>query len=362
MNFKRKRLLLLLLLSILFVLPLISKVGAQVGSIGLKLNPDHGPFGQVVSISFDVSGFIAANGPLGTVQDARGTTYTIAWDIGGYPAPDYLPAGYEDIRRGGWTTLGTAQIDASGILRGTVTIPLGAKVGVEHWIYAIPPPGNPPYEQPFYYWWGEFEVTTTAIANPTSSNCFIATATYGSELSPEVQFLRDFRENAVMGSFVGRQFVAWFNSVYYSFSPAVASSVSSSEASRDWMKSSLLPMMGILHLGAGAYSMFGFSPDLGIVVFVLLVSSLMSLVYLVPAVLITLTPMLVFRKTSISTNKIKRMGIVWIGCMLALLVAAVAKSPILVMASGAALVGLTVLLMISVAVKLLSEYWIWRKH
>jgi hypothetical protein len=72
--------------------------------------------------------------------------------------------------------------------------------------------------------------------------------------------------------------------------------------------------------------------------------------------------MLVFRKTSISTNKIKRMGIVWIGCMLALLVAAVAKSPILVMASGAALVGLTVLLMISVAVKLLSEYWIWRKH
>ena len=199
-------------------------------------------------------------------------------------------------------------------------------------------------------------------ATPTTNGCFIATATYGSELSPEVQFLRNFRQTAFINSFTGTQFVNWFNTVYYSFSPSVASAVSSSETSRNWMKGSLYPMMGILHFSADAYSLFSFSPDLGIVVFVLLSSFLMSLVYLTPALLVVLTPILVLKKASISMGLIKKACLVLSGCMFAILVAAVGKVPLLMMGSGAALVGVMVCLTNLVAVKLLSEHWISRTH
>jgi hypothetical protein len=191
--------------------------------------------------------------------------------------------------------------------------------------------------------------------------CFIATATFGSELTPEVQFLRSFRQNAMMQSFTGSQFVAWFNMVYYSFSPSVAQAVNSTEASKDWMKSSLYPMMGILYLGVDAYSLFSFSPDMGAIVFVVMVSSLMTVAYLFPLTLIILTPLLVFKGSSISTKRVKQTGLVWIGCIMMTLIAIVAKSPVLMMGCGAALVGLTVLLTTMVTVKYVSELWIHRR-
>ena len=60
--------------------------------------------------------------------------------------------------------------------------------------------------------------TTTTIARP----CLIASAAYGSELAPHVQFLREFRDRTVMSTFAGAQFMHVFNAFYYSFSPVVA--------------------------------------------------------------------------------------------------------------------------------------------
>ncbi|HEX7031593.1 MAG TPA: ABC transporter substrate-binding protein, partial [Nitrososphaera sp.] len=54
------------------------------------------------------------------------------------------------------------------------------------------------------------------------SGCLIATAAFGSELTPQVQFLRNFRDNYILSTASGAAFMNAFNSVYYSFSPQVA--------------------------------------------------------------------------------------------------------------------------------------------
>lgn len=51
--------------------------------------------------------------------------------------------------------------------------------------------------------------------------CFIATAAYGSELEPQVQFLRDFRDNIVLKSRFKKLFEKILD-VYYIGSPTIA--------------------------------------------------------------------------------------------------------------------------------------------
>ena len=55
-----------------------------------------------------------------------------------------------------------------------------------------------------------------------SGGCLIATATYGTELAPQVQFLREVRDNQLMNTESGTTFMAGFNQLYYSFSPTIA--------------------------------------------------------------------------------------------------------------------------------------------
>src|SRR3989337_2672242 len=52
--------------------------------------------------------------------------------------------------------------------------------------------------------------------------CLIATAAFGSELAPQVQMLREIRDNTVLGTLSGTAFMTGFNEFYYSFSPTIA--------------------------------------------------------------------------------------------------------------------------------------------
>ncbi|MCE2614675.1 MAG: hypothetical protein LVO36_02090, partial [Nitrosopumilus sp. (ex Thoosa mismalolli)] len=45
--------------------------------------------------------------------------------------------------------------------------------------------------------------------------CLIATAAYGTELAPQVQFLREIRDNTVMSTSSGMAFMTGFNPIYY---------------------------------------------------------------------------------------------------------------------------------------------------
>jgi peptide/nickel transport system substrate-binding protein len=114
------------------------------------------------------------------------------------------------------------------------------------------------------------------------SGCIIATAAYGSELSPSVQALRDFRDKLVRSTFAGDQFMDAFNMWYYSFSPTVANVVASSSILRMISRILIHPLVGILQLSTYVYNGLAFNRELGIVSTGLVASSLIGVVYFAP--------------------------------------------------------------------------------
>jgi len=96
-------------------------------------------------------------------------------------------------------------------------------------------------------------VVGEASAQPTNQTeegggCLIATAAYGSELSPQVQLLREIRDNQLMNTESGSAFMSTFNNVYYSFSPAIADMERESPIFKEVVKLGLTPMISSLSL------------------------------------------------------------------------------------------------------------------
>ncbi len=89
-------------------------------------------------------------------------------------------------------------------------------------------------------------------AEQTSGNlgggCLIATATFGSELAPQVQFLRELRDDTVMSTSSGASFMTGFNAIYYSFSPAIADLERESPIFKETVKIAITPLLSSLSL------------------------------------------------------------------------------------------------------------------
>ncbi len=83
---------------------------------------------------------------------------------------------------------------------------------------------------------------------PPNGGCLIATAAYGSELAPQVQQLREIRDNTVLSTKSGAAFMAGFNQVYYSFSPAIADLEREHPVFREMVRIALTPMLASLSL------------------------------------------------------------------------------------------------------------------
>ena len=73
--------------------------------------------------------------------------------------------------------------------------------------------------------------------------CLIATAAFGSEMAPQVQFLREIRDNTVLQTQSGSTFMTGFNQFYYSFSPAVADYERENSAFKETVKIAITPML-----------------------------------------------------------------------------------------------------------------------
>ena len=78
--------------------------------------------------------------------------------------------------------------------------------------------------------------------------CLIATATFGSEMAPQVQFLREIRDNTVLQTESGSAFMTGFNQFYYSFSPTVADYERENPAFKEAVKLTLTPLLTSLTL------------------------------------------------------------------------------------------------------------------
>jgi len=99
---------------------------------------------------------------------------------------------------------------------------------------------------------------THSISSTISSaenGCLIATATYGSELSPEVSFLRGFRDNIVASTYAGSMFMRTFNVFYYSFSPVIANLISENPFLKNIVKHSLYPLIASLRIAVEVYGL-----------------------------------------------------------------------------------------------------------
>ena len=77
----------------------------------------------------------------------------------------------------------------------------------------------------------------------SGGGCLIATAAYGSEMAPQIQFLREIRDNTVLQTESGSAFMIGFNQFYYSFSPAVADYERENPAFKETVKLALTPML-----------------------------------------------------------------------------------------------------------------------
>ena len=84
--------------------------------------------------------------------------------------------------------------------------------------------------------------------------CLIATATYGSELAPQVQQLRDLRDNQLLQTESGAAFMGTFNDVYYSFSPIIADYERENPYFKEAVKIAITPMISSLSLMENANS------------------------------------------------------------------------------------------------------------
>ena len=85
-------------------------------------------------------------------------------------------------------------------------------------------------------------------SSKTHGDCLIATASFGSELAPQVQMLREIRDNVLLDTELGKIFMSGFNTIYYSFSPEIADLENKNPAFKEAVKTFITPMITTLSI------------------------------------------------------------------------------------------------------------------
>lgn len=119
----------------------------------------------------------------------------------------------------------------------------------------VPPPPPPPEPEPepepivcgegTQLVDGKCEVTPTT---PSGGSCLIATAAFGTELAPQVQHLREIRDNTLLSTSSGDSFMTGFNQLYYTISPPIADLEREYPAFRELVSLAITPMLASLSI------------------------------------------------------------------------------------------------------------------
>jgi len=109
------------------------------------------------------------------------------------------------------------------------------------------PTEEPPTEEPTPVEEAPTEETTPPVTDG-NGGCLIATATFGSELAPQVQQLREIRDNSLLQTESGSAFMESFNQFYYSFSPTIADLERENPVFKETVKLAITPLLSSLSL------------------------------------------------------------------------------------------------------------------
>jgi len=91
-------------------------------------------------------------------------------------------------------------------------------------------------------------VSSSSSSGIPGGGCLIATATFGSELAPQVQQLRELRDGKLLQTNSGLAFMELFNEFYYSFSPIIADLERENPVFKEAVKITITPLLSSLSL------------------------------------------------------------------------------------------------------------------
>ncbi len=94
----------------------------------------------------------------------------------------------------------------------------------------------------------EIIVNDEVIRYSGDGGCLIATATYGTELAPQVQQLREIRDQKLMKTESGQSFLNSFNEFYYFVSPIIADYERENPIFKEVVKLVITPMLSTLSI------------------------------------------------------------------------------------------------------------------
>jgi hypothetical protein len=192
---------------------------------------------------------------------------------------------------------------------------------------------------------GTLSHSTNLLVSVTAPQCVIATATYGTELAPEVQVLRNFRDQMLMRTYDGSQLMTLFNAWYYSWAPPVAQYESTNQPARTAMKYALYPLIGIFSLTSAVFQAANpASPEAATTLATIFASTMIGLVYLSPPLTLLGLKSKHFRNKRTQQQLTKLlMGILTVGLVALLVGEAFTIAPI-VMVAGLALASSAIVL------------------
>ncbi|WOV92764.1 MAG: CFI-box-CTERM domain-containing protein [Candidatus Nitrosoabyssus spongiisocia] len=82
----------------------------------------------------------------------------------------------------------------------------------------------------------------------SDGGCLVATAAYGTELSQQVQLLREVRDVTLMNTVHGASFMTSFSQIYYTFSPVIADVERENSLLRGMLQTLLYPLLSSISI------------------------------------------------------------------------------------------------------------------
>ena len=153
------------------------------------------------------------------------------------------PANIEELKMGGWYIESSSTSELGETISGKYLF--GAKSSVDRKdMYLII--GNNDGTEPIIH--DDVIVESKQTESNESGGCLIATAAFGSEIAPQVQLLREIRDNTVLQTESGTAFMTSFNQFYYSFSPTIADYERENPVFKEAVKLTLTPLLTSLTL------------------------------------------------------------------------------------------------------------------